>query len=55
MTKKGRQIFFQEKNRVTFISCRPGDTNPSDATGCLTIQLRQTTYTSALRNLTAIV
>jgi len=31
LTKNGRQ-FFQEKNRVTPVSCRPGDTNPSDAT-----------------------
>ena len=30
MTKKGRQ-FFSGKNKGDTVSCRPGDTNPSDA------------------------
>jgi len=33
MTKKGSSVFFK-KNRVTPSLAAPGDTNPSDATGC---------------------
>jgi len=36
MTKK-RSSDFSRKNRVTPISCHPGDTNPSDATKLITV------------------